>query len=203
MIAVICKYQHEYRDWLRVNIPNKTLHKRFIPCINMFDVAGRSFKGIFFVRPEYNPHREYRYIQTKGQDTHINLKTDLMGILKYVSSLQYNITMETKTYEKKEILTQVFHTINRSNPITYGEVAEKFDFQPGDLITAGYNEGFYSENNSMDPHYEFTVHRLILETDEAFEKRLEQGKRDKDEMKSRRFKNYLKLKEEFGPSEND
>ena len=105
--------------------------------------------------------------------------------------------MEEKIYKKKEIRTQVFHTINSNRPITYGEVADVFFFQPGDIITAGHDEGFYSENNSMDPHFEFTVYRMVLETDEDFNKRIERGKKDKVDMKERRRQSYLKLKAEF------
>jgi hypothetical protein len=74
------------------------------------------------------------------------------------------------------------------------------EFQDDDLVHIGYDEGHVSENNSWDPHFYVIVERFRDETDEEYAKRLAKDERYKNEMKERRYEQYLKLKKEF---END
>ncbi len=100
--------------------------------------------------------------------------------------------------EKKFITETIFRKQNNNHPIRFGEI--KIELEPDDVIFAGHDEGYYSENNSWDAHYYLEVHRNRLETDEEFEKRKVRDEEGKVEMRKRRYENYLKLKKEF---END
>lgn len=63
-----------------------------------------------------------------------------------------------------------------------------------DIIHSGWvdDEGF-----DYHGYYHVDVIRMVEETDEEFEKRIERNKRYAEEMKQKRYENYLKLKEEF------
>lgn len=100
--------------------------------------------------------------------------------------------------EKKFITETIFRKQNDHNPIKFGEI--DIELKPDDVIHAGHDEGYYSENNSWDAHYYLEVQRDRLETDEEFEKRKEDDEFFKKDLRKRRYENYLKLKKEF---END
>lgn len=100
--------------------------------------------------------------------------------------------------EKKTIRDIIFREQNDREPIRFGEI--NIELRPDDVIIAGHDEGYYSENNSWDAHYFLEVHRDRLETDEEFQKRTEMEAESKKVLKKRRYENYLKLKKEF---END
>lgn len=75
------------------------------------------------------------------------------------------------------------------------------DLLPTDKLSIDNdNEGYYSDNNSWDPNTQVTIYRSRLETDEEYSERIEKEKKLKEEGREIRYKNYLKLKEEF---END
>ena len=97
--------------------------------------------------------------------------------------------------EKKLITETVFSKQNDHNPILFSEI--DIVLEPNDVIHAGFDEGFYSENNSWDSHYYLEVHRDRLENDEEFKKREERVKADEENRKKRRYESYLKLKKEF------
>jgi hypothetical protein len=97
--------------------------------------------------------------------------------------------------EKKLITETIFRTQNDESPITFGEI--NIPLEPNDVIIAGHDEGFYSENNSWDPHYFLEITRDRLETDEEFAERVEEESKLKVDMKKRRYEHYLKLKKEF------
>lgn len=75
------------------------------------------------------------------------------------------------------------------------------DMLPTDKIGIQYVDRYYSENNSWDAHTILTIYRDVLETDEEFEKRKKRLLKDNEEMKKRRYENYLKLKQEFEKDE--
>lgn len=97
--------------------------------------------------------------------------------------------------DKKEIKVQIFHDIDYKNPIPFSRI--KDIVQDNDIIEAGWDQGFYSENNSIDPHYYLAITRKRLETDDECQKRLEEEAMEKYMMEQRRYNSYLKLKEEF------
>lgn len=95
---------------------------------------------------------------------------------------------------KKMIEKEVLF-LQSDNRIPYKNYKDKLE--DDDFVVSAYDEGYYSENNSWDPFYFVKVLRSRLETDEEYEKRLEEGKKMKIELKNRRRETYLKLKEEF------
>jgi hypothetical protein len=99
--------------------------------------------------------------------------------------------------EKIKIKVEVFHEIDYDKPIPFSKI--KNIIQDDDILHAGWDEGFYSENNSIDGHYFMNVIRERLENDAEFEKRRTRAADDKKAMKERRYESYLKLKKEFEP----
>ena len=97
--------------------------------------------------------------------------------------------------KKKNITEIVFRKQHDHEPIKVKEIS--IELLPDDVIIAGFDEGYYSENNSWDSHYYFEVRRDRLETDEEFKKRKESDKWHKKDLRKRRYENYLKLKKEF------
>ena len=73
---------------------------------------------------------------------------------------------------------------------------------PTDIINIEREEAFYSENDSWDEHTNLIILREREETDEEFEKRIQEEKRFSEELKARRKETYLKLKKEFEPGIN-
>lgn len=66
-----------------------------------------------------------------------------------------------------------------------------------DIINIHREEAFYSENNSYDAHTELMVFTEREETEEEYQKRLNENKEFQEMLKKRRYENYLKLKAEF------
>jgi hypothetical protein len=87
---------------------------------------------------------------------------------------------------------------NENDPITWKDI-KHIEFQDDDIITASYQEGFYSDNNSYDPFIILDITRMRLETDDEYIKRQEQIKIEYKFNKERRYQNFLKLKKEFEP----
>jgi hypothetical protein len=96
---------------------------------------------------------------------------------------------------KKLVDQEILH-LQKNTKIVWKDI-KHIDFQDSDELVIGYDEGYVSENNSWDAHYYATVTRKREETDEEYNKRIERGKRDNEEMRKRRYENYLKLKKEF------
>jgi len=105
------------------------------------------------------------------------------------------LKMKDKSPTKIKIATDIFH-IQSDNPIEWKDI-KHIEFQDSDHLTIGRDEGYYSENNSWDPHYYAIVTRMIEETDEEFNLRIKDNERDAKWAKNRRYDSYLKLKEEF------
>lgn len=101
-----------------------------------------------------------------------------------------------KSKEKIKIEKEIFHKISYSKKFTWVDI-KHLELQDEDVINAGYDEGFYTENNSMDAHYYIIITRMIEETDEEFNKRQKEIERDNKWAKERRYESYLKLKKEF------
>lgn len=103
--------------------------------------------------------------------------------------------------ERKTKTDIIFREQHDHEPVKFSEI--NIELQPDDVILAGHNEGFYSENNSWDAHYYLEVHRERLETDEEYEKRQDMEKFMKEDLKKRRYENYLRLKKEFESDETN
>lgn len=73
------------------------------------------------------------------------------------------------------------------------------NIQENDIIEIRRVEAFFSENNSYDAYTELVVIREREETDEEYQKRISDNEYHKEELRKRRYENYLKLKSEFEP----
>lgn len=98
---------------------------------------------------------------------------------------------------KKLIEDTIFHEIDYDAPIPFSTI--KDIIEDNDTISAGWEEGHYSENNSMDGHYFINVTRTRFETDKEHDVRLVGDEKDKERMRQNRYETYMKLKEEFYP----
>ena len=86
--------------------------------------------------------------------------------------------------------------IQSDNPITWKDIKD-FQFEDDDIISIGYEEGYYSENNSWDGFYYCRVERMVEETDEEYEDRMERKRSTESTLKKNRYEQYLRLKKEF------
>lgn len=69
--------------------------------------------------------------------------------------------------------------------------------QDDDVIISGYQEPEHYSDSSHEGYYYLSVYRWREETDEEYEERMKKDKVYKEELKSRRYETYLKLKKEF------
>jgi len=97
--------------------------------------------------------------------------------------------------KKITIEFEIFKKIDYQKPIPFSAI--KDIVQDDDIIIAGYDEGFFSENDSMDAHYYMSVNRKRLESDEEFNARQASTKEQKEYLKKKRYESYLQLKKEF------
>ena len=86
--------------------------------------------------------------------------------------------------------------IEIDNPITWKDIKD-FQFEDDDIISIGYEEGYYSENNSWDGFYYCRIERMVEETDEEYEDRMERKRSTESILKKNRYEQYLRLKKEF------
>ena len=95
---------------------------------------------------------------------------------------------------KKQVKYEAVH-LQDDRPIPVSSI--KIDLQPDDIITAGYDEGYQSENEAWDPHFFLIIERTRPETDEEYKDRTDRETFMKEDGHKRRYQHYLKLKEEF------
>lgn len=74
------------------------------------------------------------------------------------------------------------------------------DLLPDDIIDIGREGKYVSENYSFEPYTELVVYRMVEETDEEYQRRMEIAEWEAKRMKEQRYKNYLSLKKEFEPT---
>jgi len=96
----------------------------------------------------------------------------------------------------------IFDEISYKGPFKWKNIKD-FKFEDDDIISMGYDEGFYTENNSMDPHYFVRISRMVEETDKEFRDRIKSNELQKKWAKEERHKSYLRLKKEFEPAETE
>jgi hypothetical protein len=73
------------------------------------------------------------------------------------------------------------------------------ELEDDDVIYSGWVD---DDNFDYHGYWHCQIIRMVEETDEQFEKRIESNKRNTEEMRKRRYESYLRLKEEFEPKEN-
>lgn len=103
--------------------------------------------------------------------------------------------MLSTSKDKMLVEKRIFRN-SRNTPFMWQDI-KHLDLQDSDIISCEWVEPFYSENNSWDGHYSCEIIRMVEETDEQQQKRLERNKRNGEEMKERRRETYLRLKKEF------
>ena len=108
--------------------------------------------------------------------------------------------MEDTTPHKIKIEKEIYRK-QKQNPFTWKDLKE-IQFEDDDRLEIGHDEGYYSENNSWDPHYYAVVTRMVEETDEQFKIRMGRVEANKKWARDRRYENYLKLKAEFENEKN-
>lgn len=98
--------------------------------------------------------------------------------------------------EKKKVQKKVFYHFS-NEPITWKDVKD-FQFEDTDILQIGYVDAWENgTDNSGGDHYEAEVYRMVLETDEEFNKRVETAVKNKEWVKQKRYARYLELREEF------
>lgn len=103
--------------------------------------------------------------------------------------------MKDKSSEKILIEKTIFRK-QGSNPFTWKDI-KHIVFEDDDVIKIGYDEGFYSENNSWDPHFYVEVIRMVIETDKQFEERQSSNKWEAKWLRERTFNHYKDLIKKF------
>ena len=98
-----------------------------------------------------------------------------------------------KKKKKKEIFSKHYDGDNAT--VLFSHLPT--DLLPDDIIDIGRAERYVSENESYDAYTELVVSRMIEETDEEYERRLDNEAMQERWAKERRYKNYLSLKKEF------
>jgi hypothetical protein len=111
--------------------------------------------------------------------------------------------------EKQIKRKQIFYDCKRSGQWNYtsykwGEVKQLLDkknieLQDDDELLIYFEEGYQDGDSARDDFNAVAVFRNVEETDEEFTKRIRDNAIYKEELRQRRYKNYLKLKAEFEP----
>lgn len=100
---------------------------------------------------------------------------------------------------KQKIKIKIYHKDFKDNyeDVRFSDLPK--DIQENDIIEIRREEAFFSENNSYDAYTQLVVIRERDETDEEYQKRISDNEYHKEELRKRRYENYLKLKSEFEP----
>lgn len=100
---------------------------------------------------------------------------------------------------KQKIKTEIYHKDFEGNyeDVRFSDLPK--DIQENDIIEIRIEEAFFSDNNSYDAYTKLVVIREREETDEEYQKRISDNEHHKEELRKRRYENFLKLKSEFEP----
>ncbi len=98
---------------------------------------------------------------------------------------------------KKLIKQEIYHKDFNGNyqDVRFSDLPK--DIQENDIIEICREEAFYSENNSYDAYTQLVIIREREETDDEYKNRISDNEYHKEELRKRRYENYLKLKSEF------
>ena len=94
---------------------------------------------------------------------------------------------------RESILIKSFK--GKDHDIRYSDLPK--DLNENDIIHIHREDSYFSENNSWDAFTDLIIIREREETDEEYTIRKEKDNKLNEELKSRRFETYLKLKKEF------
>jgi NAD+ synthetase len=102
---------------------------------------------------------------------------------------------EEKEHQKQMITVDVY-SHNGEEPYTK-EYLDKLNLEKADVINIHWEEEEYRSDGGTPAGWYIDVQRTRLETDDEFAKRIKDGKITNEDLKKRRYENYLKLKKEF------
>lgn len=105
--------------------------------------------------------------------------------------------MKDKSPHKIKVEKQIFYN-QKDQPFKWKDI-KNLELEDYDVLNFHCEEGYYSENNSYDGHFNGEIIRMVEETDEQFKKRQKEIEQERERMKKMRYENYLKLKAEFEP----
>ena len=91
---------------------------------------------------------------------------------------------------KKE--KQIFHGYNNA-PMKWSDI-KNLELEDDDVIHSGWVD---DDNFDYHGYWHNQITRMVEETDEEFETRIERNKRSEVEMKKRRYESYIRLMKEF------
>jgi hypothetical protein len=103
--------------------------------------------------------------------------------------------MKDKSPHKIKVEKQIFRK-QKDQPFKWKDI-KNLELEDDDFLNFHWEEGYYSENNSCDGHFNGEIIRMVEETDEQFKRRMEIIERDSKWARERRYESYLKLKAEF------
>ncbi len=106
-------------------------------------------------------------------------------------------TSKPKRTIKEEIFSKQYDGEEREIPIA--DLPK--DLEPTDLLVYSSDPGYHSDNNSYDAYTIVKILRPRLETDEEHSDRLRLSTQFLAKAKERRYEVFMKLKQEFEPSE--
>jgi hypothetical protein len=82
------------------------------------------------------------------------------------------------------------------NQIKWKDI-KHIEFEDDDIIICCYVEPFITSNEECPEHYAIHITRMVEETDDEYEARMNALKKNKETAKKLRYNTYLKLKDEF------
>ena len=97
--------------------------------------------------------------------------------------------------EKIKIQKIIFFD-QKDTPFTWNDI-KNIPFEDDDVIEISWVGSSHSENNSWGPYWSAEVNRMVEETHEEYQKRIQQKEKESKYMKERRYESYLRLKKEF------
>ena len=105
--------------------------------------------------------------------------------------------MEDKKSPQKILKEKQIFIGNNDRLLQWKDIKD-LQLEDDDIIHSGWvdDEGF-----DYHGYYHVDIIRMIEETDEEFEERIAQNKKNSELMKQRRYESYLRLKEEFETKE--
>ena len=84
--------------------------------------------------------------------------------------------MKDKSPHKIKVEKQIFRK-QKDQPFKWKDI-KNLELEDDDFLNFHWEEGYYSENNSCDGHFNGEIIRMVEETDEQFKRRMEIIERD-------------------------
>jgi hypothetical protein len=102
---------------------------------------------------------------------------------------------------KQKIKKTIFSKIDYNRPIKAKEYMHLLE--EDDWIESGQEEAYYGSDSAMESHFYIAIYRMVLETDEEYQKRKEAIEQMKKESREKEYETYLRLKKKFENEEEN